>query len=66
METEHLDLPRTRAGGMTGGLFAIYVPPDPAANDRTESMHLCDDDGPNRHLAGADGALWASTVERLR
>jgi membrane dipeptidase len=44
-ETGHLDLPRAKAGGMVGGLFAIYVPPDPAADDRTESMHLRDDDG---------------------
>jgi len=41
----HLDLPRARLGGFTGGLFAIYVPPDPAAEDRSGSMHLRDDDG---------------------
>ncbi|WP_322488171.1 dipeptidase [Chloroflexus sp.] len=26
----HLDLPRARAGGFSGGFFAIYVPPPPA------------------------------------
>ena len=41
----HLDLPRARQGGFTGGLFAVYVPPDPAAEDRTGSVHLRDDDG---------------------
>jgi membrane dipeptidase len=41
----HFDLPRAREGGVTGGLFAIYVPPDPAAEDRTESKHLQDDTG---------------------
>lgn len=41
----HLDLPRARLGGFTGGLFAIYVPPDPADEDRSGSMHLRDDDG---------------------
>jgi membrane dipeptidase len=25
----HIDLPRARAGGMGGGFFAIFVPPDP-------------------------------------
>ena len=27
-DTGHLDLPRMRAGGFAGGLFAIFVPPD--------------------------------------
>ena len=25
----HIDLPRAREGGMAGGFFAIFVPPDP-------------------------------------
>ncbi|MDQ2808466.1 MAG: dipeptidase [Chloroflexota bacterium] len=25
----HLDLPRARAGGLAGGFFAVYVPPEP-------------------------------------
>ncbi len=27
----HLDLPRAREGGLAGGFFAIWIPPDPAA-----------------------------------
>ena len=36
----HLDLPRMRAGGFAGGLFAIYVPspPDPDAGDMQARM----------------------------
>ncbi|MDV7143226.1 dipeptidase [Tropicimonas sp. TH_r6] len=36
----HLDLPRMRAGGFAGGLFAIYVPspPSPGAPDLFELM----------------------------
>ncbi len=41
----HLDLPRARIGGFTGGLFAIYVPPEPAVENRSGSMHVRDDDG---------------------
>ena len=26
----HIDMPRARAGGLAGGFFAVYVPPDPA------------------------------------
>lgn len=44
-EEGHYDLPRARAGGIAGGLFAIYVPPEPTADDRTESKHLRDDNG---------------------
>ena len=28
-EKGHIDLPRAREGGMGGGFFAIFVPPDP-------------------------------------
>lgn len=31
--TGHLDLPRARAGGFAGGLFAVYVPSPPGASD---------------------------------
>jgi membrane dipeptidase len=30
-ERGHLDLPRMQEGGFAGGLFAVYVPPDPTA-----------------------------------
>jgi len=29
----HIDLPRTRAGGLAGGFFAVFVPPGSAADD---------------------------------
>ncbi|GAB4384956.1 membrane dipeptidase [Albidovulum sp.] len=35
----HIDLPRMRAGGMVGGLFAVYVPSPPAA-DGAEDARL--------------------------
>jgi membrane dipeptidase len=31
-KTGHLDLPRAREGGFAGGIFAVWVPPDPASN----------------------------------
>ena len=31
--TEHLDLPRARAGGFAGGFFAVYVPGDAALEE---------------------------------
>jgi membrane dipeptidase len=33
-ETGHLDLPRARAGGLKGGMFAIFTPPPPNSPDR--------------------------------
>ena len=30
-DTGHLDLPRMREGGFTGGFFAVWIPPDPAS-----------------------------------
>src|SRR5690242_10288126 len=29
-EIGHLDLPRAQEGGVAGGFFAVFVPPDPA------------------------------------
>lgn len=43
-EIGHIDFPRAKSGGFTGGLFAVYVPPDPTTKDQTGSMHLTDDD----------------------
>ncbi len=61
-ESGHLDLPRARVGGMTGGLFAIYVPPDPAADDRAGSMHVRDDDGEYIEISPALTERYARTV----
>ena len=33
----HIDLPRAREGGLAGGFFAIFVPPNPAVVDSLES-----------------------------
>jgi membrane dipeptidase len=33
----HIDLPRAREGGLGGGFFAIFVPPDPSKPQLTES-----------------------------
>ena len=33
----HIDLPRAREGGLGGGFFAVFVPPDPAQPRLTES-----------------------------
>jgi membrane dipeptidase len=52
-EVGHLDLPRAREGGFTGGLFAVYVPPDPAAEDRDGSMHLEGADGSRIEISPA-------------
>ncbi|MEM1269363.1 MAG: dipeptidase [Bacteroidota bacterium] len=39
----HLDLPRARAGGMIGGLYAIWIPPDPEAPNQKTTVST--DDG---------------------
>ncbi len=39
--TGHLDLPRARAGGFAGGLFAVFVPSSPdgaASDDKTQAL----------------------------
>lgn len=33
----HIDLPRAREGGLGGGFFAVFVPPDPTQPQLTES-----------------------------
>lgn len=41
LEGGHLDLPRARAGGMVGGLFAIFVPsPGPGSDDQPQLPSL--------------------------
>ncbi len=42
----HIDLPRARAGGFAGGLFAVFVPSDAAAADRDEMMRAAAYDVP--------------------
>lgn len=32
-DTGHIDLPRAQAGGFAGGLFAVFVPPEPSSPD---------------------------------
>ena len=42
----HLDLPRARAGGFVGGLFAVFVPPREPDADRDEQMRKAEYDVP--------------------
>lgn len=54
----HLDLPRMRAGGFAGGLFAIYVP-SPHEGDAPDYLHMMDNppyDLPLPALIGAAAA----------
>jgi len=56
----HLDLPRMRAGGFAGGLFAIYVPSAKGDDDGYDYMALMDNppyDLPLPELIGAETAL---------
>ena len=38
----HIDLPRSREGGLGGGFFAIYVPADPATAPKREEVIIKD------------------------
>lgn len=38
----HLDLPRARAGGLAGGLFAVFVPSPEPTGDRDEMMRAAE------------------------
>lgn len=58
-DESHFDLPRATTGGVAGGLFAVYVPPDPAAEDRTGSTHLRDDDGERVEISPAISEWYA-------
>src|SRR5688572_24327126 len=42
----HLDLPRAKAGGFAGGLFAIFVPSNEPDNARDELMRQAEYDVP--------------------
>lgn len=55
----HLDLPRMRAGGFVGGLFAIYIPSphDDAGGDYLTAMDNPPYDLPLPALIGAEAAM---------
>ena len=42
----HLDLPRARAGGLAGGLFAVFVPTPEPDGDRDDIMRAAEYDVP--------------------
>jgi len=42
----HLDLPRAKAGGLAGGLFAVFVPSHELEGDRDEMMRAAEYDVP--------------------
>ncbi|WP_309663808.1 dipeptidase [Tabrizicola sp.] len=64
-EGGHLDLPRMRAGGFAGGLFAIYVP-SPVLEDLDalhDAMHEPPYDVPLPPLMRADAALGVAMAQ---
>ena len=67
LEGGHLDLPRARAGGLMGGLFAIYIPS--RAPDQMKAMEAANYDiplPPQPELAEARAATLAQAAILLR
>ena len=58
LEGGHLDLPRMRAGGMVGGLFAIFVPSPPSGPDEQPRV-------PSQEEAQATTLKMASILLRI-
>lgn len=61
-EQGHIDLPRARAGGLAGGFFAIYVPPDPATPLDDEPEITFTADGYEVRMAPAIDRAYAQPV----
>lgn len=57
----HLDLPRMQAGGMVGGMFAIYVP-SPAAPGAPDYLAMMDTPPYEIELPAMIPLEWAQTV----
>lgn len=60
-ERGHLDLPRMREGGFAGGIFAVYVPPDPTAERPDLRQTDAVDRNAPRGLAAPIGQEYALT-----
>jgi len=68
----HIDLPRAREGGLGGGFFAIFVPPDPSKPQLAESGLVITKSGyempmsPSLDLSYAQRVTMAITASLLR
>jgi membrane dipeptidase len=58
----HIDLPRAREGGLGGGFFAVFVPPDPAQPRLTESDLVITETGYEMPMSPALDLLYAQQV----
>jgi membrane dipeptidase len=61
-ETGHIDLPRAREGGMIGGFFAIFVPPDPLLQPLRRDEVIITDAGYEAPLASSIDEAFAQRV----
>src|SRR6266516_7069942 len=68
----HIDLPRAREGGLGGGFFAIFVPPDPSKPQLAESGLVITKSGyempmsPSLDLSYAQRVTMAITASLFR
>jgi membrane dipeptidase len=58
----HIDLPRAREGGLGGGFFAIFVPPDPSQPQLTESDLVITETGYEMPMSPALEMSYAQQV----
>ncbi len=58
----HIDLPRAREGGMIGGIFAIFVPPDPLIQPLRRDEVIKTDTGYEVPLASSIERSYAQRV----
>ena len=58
----HIDLPRAREGGMVGGFFAIFVPPDPLIQPLRKDEVVMTDTGYEVPLASSIDQTYAQRV----
>ena len=58
----HIDLPRAREGGMAGGIFAIFVPPDPLIQPLRNDEVIKTDTGYEVPLASGIDQAYAQRV----
>jgi membrane dipeptidase len=58
----HIDLPRARGGGFAGGLFAVFVPSDPAALQGDEADVMRTATGYEVRMAPAVAYVYAQRM----